>query len=36
MINDEKVYFYHLILDRKNYFDGFKKLEVDGFTGVYE
>src|SRR5690625_2124804 len=31
MINDEKVYFYHLILDRKNYFDSFKKLEEDGF-----
>src|SRR5690625_6515075 len=25
MINDEKVYFYHLILDRKNYFDRDRK-----------
>lgn len=31
VINDEKIYFYHLILDRKKYFDGLKKLEEDGF-----
>jgi len=30
VINDEKIYFYNLILDRKNYFGGFKKLEKDG------
>src|SRR5699024_10564305 len=31
MIYDQEVYFYHLILDRKNYFDSVKKLEEDGF-----
>lgn len=31
MVQDEKVYIYHLILDRKNYFDGVKKLQADGF-----
>ena len=31
MIGDEKVYFYHLILDRQQYFDGFQKLKEDGF-----
>lgn len=30
MIGDEKIYFYHLILDRQQYFDGFKKLREDG------
>jgi len=30
LIGDEKVYFYHLILDRQQYFDGFKKLKEDG------
>ncbi|WP_205407262.1 hypothetical protein [Sporosarcina sp. PTS2304] len=31
MIGDEKIYFYHLILDRQYYFDGFKKLKKDRF-----
>lgn len=31
MIGDEKVYFYHLILDRQQYFDGFQELKEDGF-----
>ena len=31
MIGDEKVYFHHLILDRQQYFDSFKKLKEDSF-----
>ena len=31
MIGDDKVFFYHLILDRQEYLKGRKKLEEDGF-----
>lgn len=31
MIGDDKVYFYHLILDRQEYLKGREKLEKDGF-----
>lgn len=31
IIGEEKVYFYHLILDRQQYFDGFQALKKDDF-----
>lgn len=31
MIGDDEVFFYHLILDEKEYFSGREKLEKDGY-----